>query len=266
MDYKKNIAKFDIVNKEGQSVNFVLNAIQERLISGLTGRDIVLKARQIGCSSAILAMFTLDFLGQENSRSVCLSQDTQAAQRLLDRVKYFIKSAEDKGLAVNLKYNSRNEMVNDDKNSTFYIGQAGSKSFGRGDTLTNLHISEWAFFNDPEAFLASALQAVVPHGRVVIESTPNGTNYFKTFWDKSKKGETGFKTHFFDRTFYSQEFLDQKKKELGDQLFEQEYPANDLDCFLSSGNPFFDTEAMKYFLSNIKEPLQTFTGYYDLPL
>lgn len=264
MNYKNNIAKFSIVDKNGQSVPFELNAIQEQLINGLTGRDIVLKARQIGCSSVVLVLFTLDFILVPNSRSVCISHDSPSAQRLLDRVRYFISSAEEKGLAINLKINNRNELINADKNSTFYISQAGSTL--RGDTINNLHIAEWAYFPDAEDFLASALQAVTPKGRVVIESTPNGTNFFKTFWDKSKRGDTGFNIHFFDRSFYAPEFLSQKKMELGDQLFEQEYPGNDLDCFLSSGKLFFDKDALKQYLLAVHPPQHTYGGYYELLL
>lgn len=265
MDYLKAIKKFDIVNKEGQSVPFCANNFQEIYFNNSTNKDVILKARQIGFSSLILAIFTLDFLGKENSRSVCVSHDAPSATKLLDRVKYFIDSLKRKGLTINLKYNSRNEMVNADKNSTFYIGAAGSKSFGRGDTLTNLHLSEFAFYDDPQSLLASALQAVVPTGKVIIESTANGMNYFKEFWDRSKSGDTGFKTHFFDNSFYSKEFLEQKKKELGER-FPQEYPETDTEAFLSSGNPFFDQEALKFYLDQIQQPVNTYHSQYDLSL
>jgi len=262
MNYKKALKKFEIVNKESKSVPFILNNYQEIFLDNMTGKDIILKARQIGYSSLILGIFTIDFCLVENSRSVCISHDSPSAQKLLDRVKYFLKSAEKKGLALKLRYNSRNEIVNELKNSSIYIGASGSKSFGRGDTLNNLHLSEFAFYQEPEKMLGSVLQAVVPTGRVIIESTANGMNFFKKYWDKSKNGETGFKTHFFDNSFYTKEFLEKKKKELG-ELYPQEYPSNDLEAFLSSGNPFFDKEAMKYYLAQIKEPIQKSKGYYD---
>lgn len=263
MNYISAIKKFDIVNKEGQSVPFVVNKFQDIFLRDMSGRDMILKARQCGFSSLILAIFTLDFLGKENSRSVVISHDSPSAQKLLDRVKQYIESVKQKGFPVNLKYNSKNEMVNSEKNSSFYIGAAGSKSFGRGDTLTNLHLSEFAFYPDPKSMLASALQAVVPTGRVIIESTANGMNYYKDFWDRSKSGESGFKTHFFDNSFYSPEFLEQKKKELA-ELYPQEYPATDTEAFLSSGNPFFDMEALKYYLGEVKDPVQSFPTHYDL--
>jgi len=264
-NYKKQIAKFSIIDKEGQEVPFIVNKEQQTLLDNMTGKDTILKARQIGFSSLILALFTLDFLLKDNSRSVCISHDGESAQKLLDKVKFFLESAKQKGLSLNLRYNSRNELVNSDKNSSFYIGKAGSKSFGRGDTLTNLHMSEFAYYPDPERMLASVLQAVIPvGGKVFIESTANGMNHFKEFWDKSKAGESGFKTHFFSRDYYSKEFLKQKEKELGEQLFLQEYPATDLEAFISSGNPFFNKEALKGYLRKATKPTQEYGGYHDL--
>ena len=264
MNYLNGFKNFDIVDKTGQTIPFIPNKPQEQFLDDMSGKDVILKARQIGFSSLILGIFTLDFLLVENSRSVCISHDATSATKLLDRVRFYIKSAEEKGLQVNLKYNSRVELVNQDKNSTFYLGQAGSKSFGRGDTLNNLHLSEFAFYEDQERLLAGILQAVVPNGRVIIESTANGMNYYKKFWDDSKAGLKGFKTHFYDNSFYSDQFLAQKRMELGDELFKQEYPATDIEAFLSSGNPFFDREALKHYLDSIQEPFQTYNTYHDL--
>lgn len=262
----KNLAKFDIVSKEGARVPFVANKEQIRFIDSMTGRDIILKSRQIGFSSLILGLFTLDFLLKENSRSVCISHDSQSAQRLLDRVKFFIQSAQEKGLAVNLKYNSRNELVNSDINSTFYIGAAGSKSFGRGDTISNLLLSEYAFYPDPENLLASVMQGLVPTGRAIIETTANGMNFFKDVWDKAKAEQNNFKSHFFDNSFYSVEFLDTKRKELGEDLFRQEYPASDIEAFLSSGDLFFSKKALEYYQRTLHDPIETYNSYFDLTI
>jgi hypothetical protein len=265
VNYTKALSKFDIVNKEGLSVPFILNKEQQQFLDSMTGRDVILKARQIGFSSLILGIFTIDFLLKANSRGVIISHDTNSSQKLLDRAKYFLDSAQRKGLAVNLKYNNRSELINSDNNASLYIGTPQSKSFGRGDTIHSLHLSEFAFYDDPQRLLASVLQAVVPDGRVIIESTANGTNYFKQFWDLAKTKQNGFITHFFDNTHYSPEFLKQKQSELGD-LYPQEYPSTDIEAFLSSGNPFFNKEALQVYLQQIAEPIATYATSYDLPL
>jgi hypothetical protein len=52
----------------------------------MSGFDVILKARQQGFSSVILAMFTADFLLKENSRSVIVADIDDNATELLDTV------------------------------------------------------------------------------------------------------------------------------------------------------------------------------------
>lgn len=254
MNYAKAISKFDIVNKDGKAVQFQVNEYQEKCLQEATNRTVILKSRQIGFSSLWLAVFTIDFCLKENSRGVIISHDAQSAQKLLDRIKYFLESAQAKGLDLQLKYNSRHELFNANKNSSLYIGQAGSKAFGRGDTLTNLLLDEFAFYDDGERFLASALQAVVQDGRCVILTTANGMNYFHNFWERSKEKQTGFTPLFYGNQFYSEAFLQEKRLELG-EYFDQEYPNLDIAAFLSSGRPFFNMDTLQWYEDTmVREP------------
>jgi hypothetical protein len=105
--------------------------------------------------------------------------------------------------------------------------------------------------------LAGALQALVPTGRAIIETTANGFNEGKELWDKSVLGESGFKPLFYKASdFYSKEFLEEKRKELGDRLFMQEYPETAIEAFITSGQCFFDTESLENYLANAKEPMK----------
>ena len=148
--YQRAIEKtFLIISKNGEAIPFILNEVQKKILYGLKGRDIILKARQEGVSSLILAMFAVDFLTIENVRCVVIAHESDATQKLFDRVKFFLTSLEKTfpgQVPYKLKYNSRHELVNEEKNSVFYIGTAGSRSFGRGDTIQNLHCSEVAFW------------------------------------------------------------------------------------------------------------------------
>lgn len=254
--YKKFIEdKFTIVNKEGIRVPFLLNPIQDSYQTQAGDRDIILKARQQGFSSAILARFAVDFLTKENSYSVVIADSTENAQSLLDRVKQFIEDyCASEGIDSKdfLKYNSRKELVHSVLKSHYIIGTAGRHSFGRSKTITNLHFSEAAFYPDFEKLLAGALQAVVPTGYVVIETTANGFNQFKGLWDEAQTGENNFHPLFFNaKDFYSQEFLDMKKKELK-RLYEQEYPDTPEVAFITSGDCYFDTTALRKILDYAK--------------
>ncbi len=248
---------FEIVDKNGQIVSFQLNAVQRAYCTMDTARDILLKARQQGFSSFILALFSVDFLMKENSHSVVVADDKDNAIGLLDRVKFYLKSYEAKNdVRVPLKYNSKYELFNEATNSRYTIGTAENTEFGRSKTINNLHFSEAAFYGHFQKLLAGALQAVVPGGRVTIETTANGFNEFREFWVASKNGETGFNPLFFRASdFYSQEFLEQKRKELG-RSFKQEYPETPEEAFLTSGETYMDSAILGELLNQCTEPIQ----------
>lgn len=248
----------NIVDKEGNLVPFRLNPIQEKyLIQDATKRDIILKARQQGFSSLILAIFTADFLLKPNTYNVVVADNTDNAQGLLKRVKDYLSYwAERQGLQSSkiLKYNSKYELYFEQQNSTYVIGTAENVNFGRSKTITNLHMSEAAFYPHLGEILAGAMQAVVPTGRAILETTANGFNEFKDYWDQTMLEETPFKAHFYPaQDFYSPEFLAQKEREL-QRLYRQEYPANPMEAFLTSGECYFDTESLEKYLSEVRSP------------
>jgi hypothetical protein len=248
--YKQFIEdNFSIVDKQGNLVNFTLNNIQNAYFNKSSNKDIILKARQQGFSSLILALFTVDFLLSPNTRNIIVADISDNAMELLDRVKLYLESYTEKtGIPVQLKYNSKYELYNESIKTRYTIGTADKADFGRSKTITNLHFSEFSFYRDPESLLSGAMQAVVPDGRVIIETTANGFNFFKDYWDKSDNKETGFQPLFFRASdFYSQEFLNQKKRELGRQ-FTQEYPETSMEAFITSGDSYFDKAQLATYL------------------
>jgi len=262
--YKKFIEEnLTIVSKEGKEVNFILNLIQNAyLLLDTIWYDYILKARQQGFSSLILAIFTADFLLKENSRSVVVADIADNAQELLDRVKFFIKSYERRNeIKIPLKYNSKYELFYEEMNTRYTIGTSTNIDFGRSKTITNLHLSEYNFYNNPQALLAGALQAVVPTGcKVMIETTANGYNEGKTLWDACELGEKPFKPLFYGASkFYDKEFLEKKRRELG-RLYPQEYPETAVEAFITSGETFFEKQALALYLEateNVKALPQT---------
>ena len=264
IEYKRFIEeRLSIVDKNAEVVPFVLNTIQNKyLLEDYTGNDLVLKARQQGFSSLILALFTADFLIKDNQRNVIVADNSDNATELLDRVKFFIKSYQDKVQAkVPLKYNSKYELFNEATNSRYTIGTAENTEFGRSKTITNLHLSECFFYPHFDKLLAGALQAVVPTGRILFETTANGYNYGKTFLDECVLGERSFKPLFYPASqYYNQEFLEKKKKELK-ELYPQEYPENSLEAFLTSGEMYFNPQSLMWYQENTKSVIEQGTIY-----
>jgi len=249
-----------IIDKSSNEIPFKLNDIQLAYVDKSSNKDIILKARQQGFSSFILAVFTADFLLKENSNSVVVADKSDNAIALLGRVKHYIQSFErSTGVQVPLKYNSKYQLVNAANNATYTIGTAQEQDFGRSRTITNLHLSEAAFYPNLQNLLAGAAQAVVPDGKLVIETTANGYNQFKTLWDDSVNGQTAFQALFFKASdFYGEDILKQKQKELGDRLFNQEYPDTPEIAFILSGQSYFDQDAMQWYLDNARKALNEF--------
>lgn len=246
-----------IIDKNGQEIPFKLNDMQKKFVEESQGKDIILKGRQMGFSSFILGAFTGDFIYKENSLSVVIADIADNAQDLLARVKHYLKAWEAKnGAKIPLKYNSKYELQNAANGARYIIGTSENQQFGRSKTITNLHMSEAAFYKHFRDLQAGAGTALVPTGRFVIETTANGFNEFKEFWDESTQGETDFTPHFYtSHDFYPAEYLEAEKKRLG-RLFQQEHPETALEAFLTSGELYFDQEALRWYLERTKEPIK----------
>ena len=256
IDYPRFIEEnFTIIDKSLNTTPFILNKPQRRLSALLSGRSDILKARQEGFSSYITAMFTADFILLENSYSISVADVSDNAELLLQKVKHYISSYEEtNGIKVPLKYNSKHELYNPFMNSRYQIGTAGNTQFGRSRTVSNLHLSEAAFYPDIEGILAGAGQAVIEDGRLIIETTANGFNEYKTHREHSRRGETGYNALFFPASeFYPADFLDKKRKELG-RLFLQEYPETEQDAFIASGECYFSSDALHIYYKQCREP------------
>ena len=247
-----------LVDKQNQLIDFIPNAVQLRYLdTDFTGRDIILKARQQGFSTAIDAMIAADFIAlKPNSYSVIVADTDDNAELLLERVKLFIQAYETKNdVKLQLKYNSRYELYHTFLNSRITIGTAKNTDFGRSRTITNLHLSEAAYYPDILRIMAGAGQAVIESGKLILETTANGYNEFKTLWDEAVNGESSFKAIFYKASdFYDAKFLEQKRHDLG-RLYLQEYPETPEDAFLTSGDAFFNPEILRVYQKATIDPL-----------
>lgn len=265
--YKKAIeTELSIIDKEKHEVAFRPNRSQIDLLKNMeTHEDIViLKARKMGFSSIVLAIAVLKFLLGRNERCVSMSFDADASGKQLERAKHFIKSFElHNGVKIPFKYNSKKEMVYESIDpvtnrpfvNTLRIGTAKSSSFGRGDDISFLHVTETAFCDDMDALRSGVGEACLPGAHKIFETTANGFNEFKKFWDSAVLGENGYLALFYDPTWeYSKEYIDKKRASLG-RIGVQEYPLTPEEAFLTSGDCYFDVMVLKQILDGASNPM-----------
>lgn len=253
--------EFTIVDKDRKEVPFILNKAQAHLLRHLSPLNNVLKNRKQGVSSIALAIAITKFLMGQNERCVSVSFIDSSAQQQLQRAKHFLQSYERlNNVKVPLKYNSKQEMVyegqtNDGRKftNTLRVGSAKSKSFGRGDDITFLHITEAAFADDLEALLSGIGEAVTHNSITILETTANGYDQFKQHWDATERKENDYTNFFYDPFWtYDKEFVEKKRANLG-RLGPQEYPYTAEEAFLTSGETYFDNIAMQWYNERAKE-------------
>lgn len=266
-----------IVNKEQTQVDFILNSAQREIDNTITGRDLYPKARREGVSMYFLGRNLIKCLGVPNTTAVVISHEQKATERMLQRVNYFIENI--KCPKPIIKTSNRNEITFPKTNSSFYIGTAGAKAFGRGDGITDLHCSEIAYWQDAKALATGLFQAVARNGRISIESTGNGAgDYYHNMCLRAARGNGRYALHFLpwhkfpeydysvspEQSAYILNNLDLetgeddlvnnygltagqiifRREKLEDldydvRLFNQEYPTTLDDCFQSSGSGIF---------------------------
>lgn len=237
-------------------------------------REIVLKARQEGMSTMILALFTVDFIMIPHSVSICISHRKDSTEMLFKKVKFFIESYCKKNgfnLVDYLKTDNKGLIESRANNSTFYIGTAGAKVGGRGGSARNIHFSECAFYQDTELITASeivvatAQQVPQDRGMIFIESTANGEgNYYQKEWERANEiGESGkrnssYHPRFFGwQEFYTPEWVEQKRGDFPTEaLWKQEYPNDPDEAFIVSGTPYFDNQMLQAMLKAASKPIK----------
>lgn len=302
---------FFVINKEKETVPFIFNEPQQWFYDEMTTRDDYLKAGQLGISTVILAILTVKFLLVPNAWCVCISHEAEATKRLFDKVDFYLKNLPD-WLKVFYKpeRDSQQNLVNGVMNSRFYIGTAGARAFGRGDTIHYAHLSESSRWSDDGRIMTGIIRAVPlndPHTWIVKETTANGAGtlhhqeYMRAKDRANSKSE--FTAHFIpwfanpayrvegakipeqqrdeeERQLLNRFPYDERKKNKGhvddaalawrrqmignlvseqgwtpEQMFKQEFPADDVEAFLFSGNPFFPVRQLQIFKSSVKAPI-----------
>ena len=228
-----------IRNKNSRLVPFRFNSAQKILNErinecekkGIPKRFIILKARQMGISTWAEGQIFARTATRPFINSLIIAHEDTATQNLFNMSKLYYEEMPNE-IRPMKKYSNEKALVfenpiNDDvekqKNpglrSKITVATAGSKEAGRSATINNLHISELAFFPNPEITMLALMQSVPDNldSMVLIESTANGVgDYFHRMWQQAVRGESDFIPIFlpwFTEPTYAREFTTEGEKQ-----------------------------------------------------
>ena len=281
-------AFFRIRNTQGQLVQFIYNRAQRLLAQRSKGHKFVtvLKARKVGVSSRRFALDMFKCATMKNQHRVLLTHNEEAAKKLLEEK---IMPLHDNCL-IPLGGKKVGDMIFfKATNSRYYVGTAGSKTFGRGDDINGKHFSEVAWWESPDviAGIDEAMEGILDADGLT-ETTANGYNFYRLDWLKAKQGlsrdhaiflpwmvheayeadATGMVTGGQEQEIAQALGLKPRqiawrRKKLAEMrdptLFPQEYPETDSQAFLSSGRPVFDWVGLERARARCEAP--KFVGY-----
>jgi hypothetical protein len=294
-----------IENKQAQMQLLEPNPAQLKFIKNWTDLDIIDKARKEGFSTIISGRFYHRNSFKPLTKTVVIAHDAESSELLFETPKRFYDNLPD-GLKPVKEYDSKKQLTFKTSpiwnlngkpyciklDTKYSVLTAGSKEIGRSRDVDQVHLSEFAFYPNPEKIATGILNALRENATVVIESTANGFNSFYEYWTGACNDTTGYKPHFFawfDDPTNTREIPDGAKFEpeesernmqaqynLTDEqlywyyrkrrstpemwsLIKQEYPCTAEESFQQSNDCIFNTDKLNTLLheaENIK-PIHT---------
>ena len=237
-------------------------------------RAIVLKARQLGISTATEAiLFWWSFI-HPGAQSLVIAHENKSSAALFAKTKLYWDTWPYKQL-YEVKQQTQQKLSWEGILSSMEIASAKNSEGPRGRTLHAVHLSECAFYQNPEAFMLG-LNQTVPHKHgtmIVLESTANGVgNWFHEMWLDAERGANEYAPLFFPwwrhpeyrhlTTLCTSLELTADERQLmrlgadyeaiqwrrwaipnlagnDEQLFMQEYPATPEEAFITTGTNVF---------------------------
>ena len=189
---------YQIVNKEGLQVRFEMNDAQSEFVKELTGRDIVLKARQRGFTTLCCIIALDECLFNPNWRAAIIAHKLDDAKSIFEtKVKFPYDNLPD-------QLKQRLPLVKDSAD-TLSIANGSTlevKTSARSGTYQRLHISEFgkicAKYPEKAREIVTGSFPAAEHGQITIESTAEGKEgRFYDMCDQAQRGKGRYRFHFF---------------------------------------------------------------------
>lgn len=191
--------------KDGnQLTRLILNDVQLDFLEHCSGNDAILKSRQQGLSTIILALKFAKAILFSGTNLRLVPHDPDAEEEFWNRVDVMYQNLPPH-LRPGTKYFSKEEiLIQDvakgvrDSRITTLSPTPGKEDKGRGQTLTDLHLSEVPFWKGDQRKTLNSLLTAAQHGDVTVESTAQGMEWFYQTYSQGKRPGSRFKSHFYE--------------------------------------------------------------------
>lgn len=273
---------YKIKDKARQTVNLVFNPIQDLYWRNRTKRDYILKARKIGFSTLCLIDDLDDTIANENFTSFIMAHRKEDVQKLFQIIHFAYDRMPEEWKPVADYYN-KNELFFKDRNSRIYVGmEARSDSINKlhvselafiEDAGKKLASSFEAVPEEGSIVLETTPNGIGGHAYELYQEAAG--------YKEQEEGICEFKGHFYpwfkhpeyrlpltqaerkqieqgnfltqeeyafkeanDLDFEQMKWRKVKKARLHEQ-FDEQYPEDDVSCFIGSGSNYFDQKALR---------------------
>jgi hypothetical protein len=286
--------------KDGRLTPLRGNAAQRAYEQRRGVGNIVLKARQMGLTTWVAGRFLLKTVCRPGTLTLQVAHTQEAAEEMFAIVHRFVDNLP-AGLAAGALRRSKSsvrQIVFPEIDSEYRVVSAADRNAGRGMTYQNLHCSEVARWGDgggdAAEVLAGLRAGLAPGGEQVLESTPNGTGgCFYEEWQRAE--ESGLVRHFFpwwledgyrgaavDEATLTEEELElmtrpevqlsleqigfrRRTRSSLARMARQEFVEEAETCFLLSGEPYFEMDAVEKRLAEVgAAPLHRYNGRLEV--
>lgn len=283
----------NILDPELGKIRFEMWPVHYQLAGFIVSCDriIILKARQLGVSwlLASYALWKTSF--KDGSNVLMLSKREDEARALLAKSFFVYQNLP---LFLRRKIHKHNETeLSFTSNDTPDVAISTIKAFpstedaGRSEAASDVICDEWAYHPYAEVNYGAYKPTIDAGGKLIGVSTANGIgNFFQKTYSSAKNpgdnwtaqnpvGKNGFVPLFipwYCRPSRDEGWYNQQVNEYAEtpHLLAQEYPASDIDAFISSGNSYFNKERIHLWMQFCRSPIESDRGgiikYWRYPI
>lgn len=188
---------------ENRLVLLKYNDLQADFSAKRTGKDVGIKFRRGGFSTVVIAEDFADCIVLSGRTFRCVPHDPDTESEFRTTIKIMFENLPSHLKPATRYYSDERIWIDDqlrgtvDSRITTSTVTPGHESKGRGQTITNLLLTEPPHWRGDQRKAATALIEAATGGRVMVESTPFGIDWTYSIYQQGKKGEAGWASHFY---------------------------------------------------------------------